>query len=167
MIVLFLYAFVSNIALAVMPHEPIVIWYGAQTGVWRTATVATLGTLAASWVDHRVFARMLMENSNRRLLSTGVIGSLRKGFAGAPFLTIAVSGITPLPFWPFKALAFAMGYPMTRYLLAVAAGRFPRYLLLAWLGLAIRIPTWVLLCSFFLLLLPTLRMIPWPRKPAS
>jgi len=166
MVVLFLYAFVSNIALAVMPHEPIVIWYGTQTGLWRTASVATLGTLAASWVDHRVLA-LLMENSNRRLLSTGAIGTLRRWFAGAPFLTIAVSGITPLPFWPFKALAFAMGYPMTRYLLAVAAGRFPRYLLLAWLGLAIRIPTWVLIGSFFVLLLPSLRMIPWPRKRAS
>lgn len=167
MLILFLYAFVSNVALAAVPHEPVIIWYGTFSGVWFTAVVATMGTLTASWVDHRVFAAALTRVSTSRALATGAVGTVRRWFGHAPFFAIAVSGITPLPFWPFKALAFADGYPLARYLAAVAAGRFPRYLLLAWLGLAVRIPSWVLAATFFVLFLPSLRMIPWQRLRAK
>jgi membrane protein YqaA with SNARE-associated domain len=163
-IALFLYAFASNVALAVLPHEPVIIWYGAYLGVWYTAAVATVGTLAASWVDHRVFATPLLRAANGRVLTTGAIGTARRLFGHAPFLTLAVSGVTPLPFWPFKLLAFAEGYPLPRYLAAVIAGRLPRYLLLAWLGIAVRVPVWVLATAFVLFLLPSARMIPWRRQ---
>ena len=43
-LLLFVYAFLSNVALAVVPHEPVVIWYGAHLGVVPTAVVATAGT---------------------------------------------------------------------------------------------------------------------------
>jgi membrane protein YqaA with SNARE-associated domain len=167
MIVLFLYTFASNVALAVVPHEPVIIWYGAYAGVWITAAVATVGTLSASWMDHRVFAPVLMRGSTNRALAVGAVGAARRWFSRAPFATIAVSGVTPLPFWPFKLLAFAEGYPLTRYLIAVATGRFPRYVLLAWLGVTIPIPGWILATVFLLLLLPSLRMIPWQRLRAK
>jgi uncharacterized membrane protein YdjX (TVP38/TMEM64 family) len=64
-----------------------------------------------------------------------------------------------LPFFPFKLLAFAARYPRGRYLAAVAAGRLPRYLLLAWLGMTVQLPMWTLAAAGVLLLLPTLRMI--------
>jgi len=35
--VLFAYAFLSNIALAIVPHEPAIIWYGPRLGVWTHA----------------------------------------------------------------------------------------------------------------------------------
>jgi membrane protein YqaA with SNARE-associated domain len=167
MIVLFLYAFASNVALAVVPHEPVIIWYGTYTGVWITAAVATVGTLTASWMDHRVFAPVLLRVSGNRALTTGTMGTARRWFSHAPFAAIAISGITPLPFWPFKLLAFTEGYPLAPYLAAVATGRFPRYLLLAWLGVTIPIPSWILAAAFLLLLLPSLRMIPWQRQSAK
>jgi ribonucleoside-triphosphate reductase len=167
MIALFLYAFASNVALAVVPHEPIVVWYGARAGVWLTAVVATFGTLVASWADHRVFAPILMRPSTNRVLATGALGTARRWFGYAPFATIAIAGITPLPFWPLKVLAFTEGYPVTRYLAAVVTGRLPRYLLLAWLGLTISIPNWVLAALFLVMLLPSLRMIPWQRLRAK
>jgi membrane protein YqaA with SNARE-associated domain len=167
MLILFLYAFVSNVALAVVPHEPVVVWYGAQVGIWLTAAVATFGTVTASWVDHRVFVPVLERVSTSRPLTSGTVATLRRWFNKAPFAIIAISGLTPLPFWPFKAMAFADGYPLGRYLAAVAAGRFPRYLLLAWLGLLINIPTWVLVVAFVILLLPSLRLIPWQRRNAN
>lgn len=167
MITLFLYAFAANVALAIVPHEPIIVWYGAYAGVWATAVVATVGTLTASWMDHRVFAPYLMRASSSRTLATGTIGTARRWFAQAPFATIAISGITPLPFWPFKVLAFTEGYPLARYMAAVAAGRFPRYLLLAWLGLTIRLPGWVIAACVLLMFLPSLRIIPWQRLRAK
>ena len=92
---------------------------------------------------------------------------MRRWFGHAPFAVIALSGVTPLPFWPFKALAFAKGYPLGRYLAAVAAGRFPRYVLLAWLGVVVSIPTWILVALILVLMIPTLRLLPWQRQNAN
>jgi len=80
---------------------------------------------------------------------------------------IALSGLTPLPFFPFKALAFTTGYPLGRYLAAVAARSAPRYALLAWLGVVVRLPTWLIAALFVLLLIPSMRMLPWLRPSAS
>ena len=165
MLILFFYAFVSNVALAVVPHEPVVIWYGAQIGVWITAAIATAGTIVASAVDHRVFVPVLDRVSSSRTMTSGIIGKMRGWFGKAPFAIIALSGMTPLPSWPFKAMAFAGGYPLGRYLAAVAVGRFPRYALLAWLGVVVNIPTWVLASVFaVLILVPLVRLIPWQRQ---
>lgn len=162
---LFVYAFLSNVALAVVPHEPVVIWYGAHAGIWWTAVVATAGTLAASWVDHRVFVPLIARTAFHRRRFPRPVTEMLRFFSRAPFAIIAASGLTPLPFFPFKAMAFVSRYPIDRYLLAVAAGRLPRYLLLAWLGVALRIPTWALVLVFVALALPSLRMVvPWrPR----
>lgn len=157
-LLLFVYAFVSNVALAVVPHEPMVIWCGARLGVLPTALIATAGTVAAAWTDHRLFARTI----GRRAIPAG---AAQRWFARAPFAVLALSGLTPLPFFPFKLLAFAARYPRDRYVAAVAAGRLPRYLLLAWLGVAMRLPTWTLALAGVLLLLPILRAFRWPTPP--
>lgn len=163
---LFAYAFISNVAMAVLPHEPVVIWYGGEYGVWWTALVATAGTVAAAWIDHRAFTPLLARIADRPLFAAGVVGWLRRHFARAPFAILTASAVTPLPAFPFKAIAFAQRYPLDRYLAAVALGRFPRHLLLAWLGLVITIPTWVLLALFGAMLLPSLRML-WKRRHAK
>ena len=159
-LLLFAYAFVSNVALAVLPHEPMVIWCGARLGVLSTALIATAGTIGAAWTDHRLFARSI----SRR---TQPGGRVQHWFARAPFAVLALSGLTPLPFFPFKLLAFAACYPRERYIAAVALGRFPRYLLLAWLGVTVRLPAWTLALAGVLLLLPILRVFRWPTPNAS
>lgn len=166
-LVLFGYALVSNMAMAVIPHEPVVIWYGAHWGIWATAAVATAGTLAASVVDHRLFGPMVGRVATQPLLARGVLGTIRRLFGRAPFAVIAVSGVTPLPAWPFKAAAFAERYPLVPYLAAVAVGRFPRYLLLAWLGYAVSVPNWVLVALVVAMLLPSLRAWIWKRPSAK
>lgn len=158
---LFFYAFLSNVAIAVVPHEPVIVWYGAQAGVWPTATIATLGTLAASWVDHAVFAPLVWRLDWRRLSGGALIPWLRQRFSRAPFIVLALSGLTPLPFFPFKALAFAARYPRGRYLAAVGVGRFPRYAAMAWLGQLVAIPIWALALLFLLLTLPSARRLLW------
>ena len=79
-IVLFAYAFASNVALAIVPHEPVIIWYGAQVGIWSTAGIATAGTLVASWVDHRLFVPLLLRASDSRPLAHGPVGAMRRWF---------------------------------------------------------------------------------------
>ena len=140
---LFFAALLTNVAMAFVPHEPIVIWYGRELGIVPTAIVATLGTVAASWIDRVLLFPLLIK---RRVPSEqrGLLGRMLRGFDRAPFAIIALSGLTPLPFWPFKALAVANRYPTARFLAAVAVGRLPRYLLLAWCGRTIELPPWIL-----------------------
>jgi len=170
-VTLFGYAFLSNVALAVLPHEPAVIWYGARFGVWPTTLVATAGTVAAALVDHQIFVPLIRRAAARRPSRAADPGPTARGwprlFARAPFAVIALSGLTPLPFFPFKALAFTTGYPLERYLVAVAARSVPRYALLAWLGLVVRLPTWLIAALFAVLLIPSVRMLPWLRPSAS
>lgn len=159
--VLFGYAFVSNVAMAIVPHEPVVIWYGHRWGIWPTALVATAGTVVAAIVDHRLFASMVHRAASRPLLAGGSIGRVRAWFSRAPFAVIALSGLTPIPALPIKAVAFAERYPLLPYVAATGAGRLPRYLLLAWLGFVLVIPPWALVGLTILFLLPSL--IRWCR----
>src|SRR5882724_7531998 len=184
---LFAYAFLSNIALAFVPHEPAIIWSGPRLGVWTTTLVATAGTMLAAVVDHRMFAPLIARMARGSSPSSPLSASRRGGqgvrsttwrggqgvrtwperlFRRFPFVTIALSGLTPLPFFPFKALAFATGCPAGKYTAAVAARCLPRYALLAWLGAAVQVPVWIMVALFALLMIPSLRMV-WWRRAAS
>ena len=162
---MFGYAFLSTVALAIVPHEPIVIWYGGHYGIWLTAVLATAGTVVAAYVDHRAFVPLIRRVAHTPFFAEGTVGWLRARFTQAPFAVLAASGLAPIPAFPFKAMAFAEHYPRGRYVAAVAVGRFPRYVLLAWLGIVISIPTWVLVALFAAMLLPSLRLI-WKRRSA-
>src|SRR5688572_29128229 len=140
--ILFFGAFATNVAIAFAPHEPLVIWFGGQIGVLTTAIVATLGTLAACWVDRRHLFPLFVKR--RPEDQRGVMAKLVRGFDRVPFAILALSGLTPLPFWPFKVLAVASDYPTSKFLAAVGAGRFPRYLLLAWFGRTVPLPPWAM-----------------------
>ena len=164
-LVLFVYAYVSNVALAIVPHEPVVIWFGPRLGILTTALIATAGTALAAWTDHRLFAPSIARLARGSAVATPSV--VLRWFGRAPFAILALSGLTPLPFFPFKLLAFAARYPVRRYLAAVAAGRLPRYLLLAWLGVAVQPPTWVLAVAGVLLLLPMLRVFRCATPTAS
>src|SRR5439155_17364734 len=99
---LFGYAFLSNIALAVVPHEPAIIWYGPRLGLWTTTLVATAGTLLAAIVDHRVFVPLIRRVAERRGQRATDAAWPERLFRRFPFATIALSGLTPLPFFPLK-----------------------------------------------------------------
>src|ERR1043165_9221096 len=165
-LLLFGYAFLSNVALAVVPHEPAVIWFGPRLGVVTTALIATAGTAAAAWTDHRLFAARISRLTRYSAAVSTPPVALRWVVRG-PVAVIALSGITPLPFFPFKVLAFAARYPRERYVAAVAAGRLPRYLLLAWLGMTVRLPPWARAAAGVLLSFPTLRLLRCPTPNAN
>src|SRR5947199_53430 len=121
-VTLFGYAFLSNVALAMLPHEPAVIWYGARLGVWPTTLVATAGTVAAALVDHRVFVPLIARAAARTRPT-----SLQHWFRRAPFAIVALSGLTPLPFFPCLACsARSASAPRTRCHASARDGSGPR-----------------------------------------
>src|SRR2546426_11685276 len=92
---LFGYAFLSNVALAVLPHEPVVIWYGARHGVWPTALVATAGTVATALVDHRLFVPLIARAATRRTgTGTACRAPTTPPWPGAGFPRPPLTGIT-------------------------------------------------------------------------
>lgn len=144
------YAIPANTAISLFPHEPVLVYYGKFADVWIAAASATVGTVAAGYMDHTVFTPVL-NLEGRQAYKQGTLYRRAAGwFERWPFATLVAAGFTPVPFWPFKFLTFSAHYPLGRYLAAVVVGRFPRYVILAWVGRALEVPNW-LLFGFFLL----------------
>ncbi len=142
---LFFYSIPANTAISVFPHEPVLIYYGTFANWWIAAIAASGGTIVAGVLDHQVFVPVLNLKGVTSYKKSRFYNRATAIFMRYPFATLVATGFTPIPFWPFKLLAFSIHYPLSRYLAAVTISRFPRYYLLAWLGAAIGIPTWVLI----------------------
>ncbi len=151
-ILLFLYSIPSNSAVSVFSHEIALYDYGSHQAIPLTVLSATLGTFVAAWLDWNVFVPLLDWNRIATYRGNRVYGYCIDRFAKTPFVMLVIAGFTPIPFFPFKFLAFSMKYPLARYLAAVTVARAPRYLLLAWLGSVAPVPPWVLLACFGALL---------------
>lgn len=146
---LFVYSIPSNTAISLLPHEPMLLIYGGRANLWLAAAVATVGTMVAGWLDHRIFVPVLNVERIVGYKENRLYRSTMRLFERAPFAALVVAGISPVPYWPFKLLAFSRGYSLVRYLGAIAVGRFPRYALILWIGATFRIPTWVLVATAF------------------
>ena len=77
---------------------------------------------------------------DHRLVQLGV-----KYFSRAPFLTVAILSIGPWPFWTLRILAIIKKYPLNRFMLALAIGRTPRLLVLAWVGAQLKVSSVILI----------------------
>lgn len=142
------YAIPANSAISVFPHEPVVIWYGSQGSILWTAVAASVGTLVAGFLDHSVFVPVMNLKGLTGYKEKAWYQKAAGLFMKYPFAVIVVTGFTPIPFFPFKFLSFSLHYPLWKYLSALLLGRFPRYLLLAWVGYVIHIPGWLLVAIF-------------------
>jgi len=146
------YAIPANTAITVFPHEPVLVYFGKFANVWLTAAAATVGTVAAGYMDHTVFTPVLNLKGRQAYKERALYRRAAEWFARWPFPTLVVAGFTPVPFWPFKFLSFSAHYPLGRYLAALVVGRFPRYVILAWVGRALDVPNWILF-GFFLVVI--------------
>lgn len=169
------YAIPSNTAISVFPHEPVLVYFGKVADIWISAAAATVGTVAAGYMDHAVFTPVLNLEGRQAWKDKELYRKVVGYFERWPFATLVVAGATPVPFWPFKFLTFSSHYPLRRYLAALVVGRFPRYVILAWLGLTLgdAIPDWLLIALFVgILLTYAVNAVPkvwrrWRRRRAD
>jgi uncharacterized membrane protein YdjX (TVP38/TMEM64 family) len=70
----------------------------------------------------------------RRIRMTRLYGRLARWFARAPFATLAAASFLPVPVDFVRLLAISEGYSRWRFALGSVVGRWPRYLLLAYLA---------------------------------
>ncbi|MGH7547497.1 MAG: VTT domain-containing protein [Gemmatimonadales bacterium] len=116
-------------------HEPILMVFGRLYPPVLVAALATTGTIAAEYVNYRLYVAMLSAPGLRRLPDTPLGRRVSAWFRVQPFLTVVLCALGPIPFWIARILASMTQYPMRRYLAAVALGRFPRQWFYAAVGL--------------------------------
>ena len=147
------YTAVSNFAIPWLPHEPIVLLYGT---LYPPLVVALVGGFATCWMEffnYRILAVLADLRWARSVLESRSYRTAEGYFKRLPFLTLVLAGATPVPYAPFRVLAVTSGYSQARYMVAVFAGRTPRYYLLALTGKALHAPFWAYLAFFAALVL--------------
>jgi membrane protein YqaA with SNARE-associated domain len=99
------------------------------------AVMATLGSLLGGWVTYHL-ARKGGKGALEAKFSAKKINKVTKIFERWGFGAIAIPALLPppMPMVPFLFAAGAMQYPFKKFLAALAAGRAPRYVILAYLG---------------------------------
>ena len=140
-----LYLFVD--ALAFPKASTLYVAYmGERHAPWLVAGLGALATTAGS-VAQDLFVRWLLA---RPKLQWGWLVRLRTRFTGmlggagmATFWTLFVIYATPLGAGPLRVVAAAGGYPLVRFAGAILLGCLPYYAVVAWLGRAVKLPSWV------------------------
>jgi membrane protein YqaA with SNARE-associated domain len=154
--VLFFFCFPSQFVLAALPHEPVILFFGKFHSAWAVALAATAGTLITEVINYSIFMTLGDLKSFQRIRQGRLIARFVSLFRKAPFLTLWIAGLTPVPFYPFRFLVALAKYPMPLYVLAILLSRFPRFFLLAALGRAFDVPNWLIIGLFLALLLVAL-----------
>ncbi|HZK49637.1 MAG TPA: hypothetical protein VFD74_08560 [Thermoleophilia bacterium] len=152
-LLLLLYSIPANTGLSLFSHEVALLDYGAHQPLLITTLSATVGTVIAGYLDWRIFVPLFGWDRLGGYVERRWVRGLLARFQRAPFFILVLTAASPIPFFPFKMMAFSVRYPMRRYLTALTVARAPRYLLIAWLGETLRLPAWLLLSILVAVLL--------------
>ncbi|MDH3272660.1 MAG: VTT domain-containing protein [Gemmatimonadota bacterium] len=151
--VLFFYSFPSEFLVGLVPHEPVLIFFGAFWPAWIVALVATLSTLLAEAMNYSVFGYFYERPSLHAISDHRSVRKIMELFGRAPFGAILFAGFTPVPFFPIRMLVVMTSYPLWKYALGVLLSRLPRFFILAAFGAYFDIPVGLLGGLFLLMLL--------------
>jgi membrane protein YqaA with SNARE-associated domain len=114
--------------------EPILMAFGKLYSPLLLAGIGVCAIALVEWLNYRVFGAVLLAKQMDRVRSAGVTRQLMAWFDVLPFATVVIASLTPLPFWLARCCAVITHYPMGRFILATAIGRFPRIWLIATIG---------------------------------
>jgi len=147
---LFIYSIPANAAVSLLSHEVALLDYGINQPMLLSTTVATGATAVAGYLDWHVFVPLLQTGKLEKYKSSRFARYCMDRFQQMPFTVIFAAAFTPIPFAPFKLLAFSANYPLRNYLSAVVLARAPRYLLLLWIGRELHLARWILVVGLVL-----------------
>ena len=168
--ILFLYSFPSQFLIAVVPHEPVFLYFSKFYAPIIVTFVSVSSTVLTELVNYSTFKFIVDLKSFDKIKYSGFVKKLIDIFNRAPFLALWIAGFTPIPFYPFRFLVVLAHYPIHRYILAVFLSRTPRFFLLALLGQAFKIPDYLLAILFAALILvaaaPILKKLFFKKKQA-
>jgi membrane protein YqaA with SNARE-associated domain len=150
--VLFFYSFPAEFLIATVPHEPVLLYFGKFYLPLTVALVAIPSTLFTEMLNYSTFKYISDLRIFTKLREKKAVQKMVQFFNKAPFLTLWVAGITPIPFYPLRILVVLAKYPLPRYILAVFLSRFPRFVILAYVGYKIQLPDYMLVALFVILI---------------
>ena len=150
--VLFFYSFPSEFLIATVPHEPALLYFGKFYTPLTVALVAIPSTLLTEMLNYSTFKYVADLKIFTNLRDKKALKKTIRFFNKAPFLALWVAGITPIPFYPLRFLVVLAKYPLPRYILAIFLSRFPRFIILAYVGYKIQIPDYILVALFVILI---------------
>ena len=150
--VLFFYSFPSEFLIATVPHEPVLLYFGKFYNPFTVALVAIPSTLLTEMLNYSTFKYIKDLKIFIKLREKRAVQKTVHFFNKAPFLTLWVAGITPIPFYPLRFLVVLARYPVFKYILAIFLSRFPRFIFFAYVGYKIQIPDYLLIALFFILI---------------
>ena len=136
------YAAVSNFFIPWLPLRPMILLYGTLFAPWLVAIVGGVATAWIEYFNYRMLGRVITVRQIKEATESRPYQIAERWFKKFPFLIIVFTGFTPVPFAPFRVIAVSSRYPIDRYIVAILAGRTPRYYLWALLGAVIDLPLW-------------------------
>lgn len=150
--VLVLYVLYMSMAFTLVPLPTawIVLWAAREVDPISVTLLGTLGTCIANLHDYYIFHYLFRVERVKRAKQSAFYRQSVMWFQRAPFLTLAVASFLPIPVDVIRILAVSADYPRRRYALATAVGRFPRYLLLAYLGYELQLSNKAIFAVFLL-----------------
>jgi len=150
--VLFLYCFPAEFLIAIVPHEPVLLFFGKFYAPLTVALVSIAGTLLTEALNYSVFKYLTDSALYKKLSQKKAVSKLIDLFNKMPFVVLLIAGFTPVPFYPFRFLVVMARYPIWKYLLAIFLSRTPRFFLLSLAGQAFQIPNSLLVIIFVVLI---------------
>jgi membrane protein YqaA with SNARE-associated domain len=148
LLILFLYSFPSEFLVGLVPHEPVLIWFGNYHPALTVALVAGVSTVIAEGMNYSFFGYVSDTALFERMRRKPSVERIVALFGKAPFLAIIVAGFTPVPFFPVRFLVVMGKYSVLKYMAGVFISRVPRFYILAAAGETFHIPGWVIAAIF-------------------
>ena len=160
--VLFFYCFPSEFLVAIVPHEPVLLYFGKFYSPQVVALVSVAGTVMTEILNYSAFKYVSDTKFFQRVSHRKTVIRIIEYFKKAPFIALCIAGFTPVPFYPFRFMVVMAKYPLWRYILAVFLSRTPRFFIIALVGHTIKFPDYFLAVLFVALIV--LANIPLLRK---
>lgn len=159
--VLFLYCFPAEFIITTVPHEPVILYFSKFYSPLTVTVISTAGLILIEIINYTAFQYVADLRAFQRTLESRLVQKAVALFNKAPFLTLWLCGLTPLPFFPLRFLVVLARYPLSKYLLAVLTSRFPQIYVVALAGEIFKIRNEWIIALFVLLLASALAPIVW------
>jgi membrane protein YqaA with SNARE-associated domain len=133
-----------------LPHEPGLLYFAQSYDPIWISLCATTASAVTSFADYALVEAWLRHPRLGAIQHARLFRWAVRWMRRWPFAIVVVFSAAPLPISVVRILAPASSYPISRYVVAQAIGRLPRFYAVAWLGSAVAIPPWVLAATFVL-----------------
>ncbi|MFX0203160.1 MAG: VTT domain-containing protein [Candidatus Hodarchaeota archaeon] len=149
--ILFLYTLPSEFLIAVLPHEPIILYFSKSYNQFTVTWVTLAGTIFIEYINYMLVTLFFKSTRLIDLKRRQTFQNAIHYFLLIPFFSLVIAAITPIPFYPFRIIAPMSGYPVKKYLMAILIGRTPRFYFLAYFGHIVVLSNKVIILLFILL----------------